>query len=76
MQPDDARLQDVRAWLSKAILDLKAAGCGVAGFPISVVRYPLFGTRFCVVATHGFRALSHWSRRTAAQAGISRSKKT
>jgi hypothetical protein len=40
MQPDDARLQDVRAWLSKAILDLKAAGCGVAGFPISVVRYP------------------------------------
>jgi hypothetical protein len=25
MQPDDARLQDVRAWLSKAELDLKAA---------------------------------------------------
>ena len=26
MQPDEARLQDVRAWLSKAELDLKAAG--------------------------------------------------
>jgi HEPN domain-containing protein len=25
MQPEDARLQDVRAWLSKAELDLKAA---------------------------------------------------
>ncbi len=25
MQPDDARLQDARAWLSKAELDLKAA---------------------------------------------------
>jgi HEPN domain-containing protein len=30
MPPDDARLQDVRAWLSKAELDLKAAAHEVA----------------------------------------------
>ena len=30
MGPDDARLEDVRAWLSKAELDLKAAAHEVA----------------------------------------------
>ncbi len=31
MQPDEARLQDVHGWLSKAALDLKAAAHGASG---------------------------------------------
>jgi len=30
MAPEDARLQDVRAWLSKAELDLTAAACEIS----------------------------------------------